>query len=355
MKTEPGLLLEGPRGRRLCLELATELDSGVRSAVFHLGYDLDPGKGNSTVMFALSSSSSDGGTPSEDPSVEGLATTLLSIDTSSITDENVARALERAVGTARYWQEPDGEDVLAGIPAIADALRPIAGQVLATHAGQTWSQEHQAGQWAIDWRSAEDPAPLPRNPQEVLNRWAEEIRADEAQAAQDRPDSVYANVSGNWWSFPLGLLRTTGAIPAALNLVEDSMGWQEATTIPVYAAGRTFEIRTATDWSALCRRFPLDVTASRRHDWFRTVGRDGPWVIPDWQRVANEWDAVHLTTMGYLNTAGRALDVDADTATVLAGWDPDSTLWLTDVVREAETPRQTWSRRPNDDLWSRTR
>ena len=354
MKTEPGLLLEGPRGRRLCLELATELDSGVRSAVFHLGYDLDPGKGTSTVMFALSSSSSDGGTPSEDPSVEGLATTLLSIDTSSITDENVARALERAVGTARYWQEPDGEDVLAGIPAIADALRPIAGQVLATDAGQAWSQERQAEQWAVDWRSAEDPAPLLRNPQEVLLRWAKEIRAEEAQAARERPENVYANFSGNWWSLPLGLTRTVDSIPAGLSLVEDSFNWELATVIPVYGAGRTLEIHTAEDWISLCRAYPVEVTASRRHDWFHTTGRDGRWVIPDWQRLAGAWDAVHLTTTGYLNTAGRALQVGPDTATVLAGWDPGSTLWLTDVVRESEAPRQIWCREPDGDTWSRT-
>ncbi|MCC3283808.1 hypothetical protein [Arthrobacter caoxuetaonis] len=354
METQPNLLLEGPRGRRLCLELAMELDSDVRSAVFHLGYELDPGKGTSTVLFALSSGGSEASAPSEEPSVGDLAAALRSIDASSITEEQLAAALQRAVGTARYWQEPDGEDVLASLPAITAALQPIAGQILTTHTGQAWSQEHQAEQWAVDWRSAEDPAPLPRNPQEVLNKWAEGVRSEEAQAALDRPESVYANITGTWWSCPLGIIRTVGAIPAALNLVEDSFGEQEATVIPVYGAGRTLEIHTAEDWISLCRAYPVEVTASRRHDWFHTTGRNGQWVIPDWQRVASEWDAVHLTTMGYLNTAGRALEVHADTATVLAGWDPDSTLWLADVVREAEVPRQIWSREPNGDVWTRT-
>lgn len=352
MNAEPELLLDGPRGRRLCLELATDLSPDVRNAAFSLAYELDPGKGTSTVMFALSrDDSGDPGFRGGTPTLEALAAALRAIDASGLTSRQLAAALELSVATARYWQEPDGEDVLAGLPAVVDAFRPLAGQVLASPAWRSWSQPRRPEQWAIDWRSAEDPAPLPRDPQQTLNRWAKEIRAEEAQAARDRPQSVYANFSGNWWSSPGRLLRTTGAIPAALNLVEDSFGGKEATVIPVYGSGRTFEIRRAEDWISLCRSFPLEVTASRRHDWFRTTGRDGRWVIPDWQLVAGEWDAVHLTTAGYLHTAGRALEVGADTASVLAGWNPDSTLWLGDVAREAETPRQLWRKDPTSDEW----
>jgi hypothetical protein len=41
---------------------------------------------------------------------------------------------------------------------------------------------------------------------------------------------------------------------------------------------------------------------------------------------------------GYLMTAGRALEVDDGRATVLAGWDPDATFWLNDVLRLAGPP-----------------
>ncbi|WP_066301113.1 hypothetical protein [Arthrobacter luteolus] len=356
MKAQPELLLDGPRGRRLCLELAMELDPGVRNAVFRLGYELDPGKGTSTVLFALSSDGPGDSTgPGGSPSLEDLAAALSSIDASSLTEAQLMAALECSVGNARYWQEPAGEDVLAGLPAIVEALRPLAEHVLATPTWREWSQSRRPEQWAVDWRSAEDPAPLPRDPQKALSRWAEEVRTEEARAAAERPGNVYANFSGSWWSFPLSLLRTAGAIPQALSLVEDFPGWEEATVIPVYGTGRTLEIRTADDWISLCRAHPLDVTASRRHDWFRTTGRDGSWVIPDWQRVSGEWDAVHLTTAGYLHTAGRALQVGRDTASVLAGWDPDGTLWLADAAREADAPRQHWHRDHNGDVWSRVR
>lgn len=356
MNAQPELLLDGPRGRRLCLELAAELDPGVRSAGFRLGYELDPGKGTSTVLLTLSSwEAGASGAETHIPSVNDLAAALRSVDASDLTEAQLMAALECSVRNARYWQEPDGEDVLAALPAIMEAFRPLAEQVLATPTWQGWSQPRDAEQWAIEWRSAQDPAPLPRNPQQALTKWAEEIRAEEARAALERPKSVYANFSGSWWSLPLSLLRTVGAIPQALNLVEDFLGWEEATVIPVQGTGRTFEIRTAEDWIFLCRAYPLDVTASRRHDWFHTTGRDGRWVIPDWQQVAVEWDAVHLTVSGYLHTAGRALQVGRDTASVLAGWDPDCTLWLADVAREADAPRQVWRQDPNADSWSRLR
>ena len=76
------------------------------------------------------------------------------------------------------------------------------------------------------------------------------------------------------------------------------------------------------------------MTASRRHDWWRLTGRDGTWLIPDWAAVATRFDAVHLTVDGYLSTAGRAIPVEhpsGPAATVLAGFAPDETWWLTDV------------------------
>ena len=80
---------------------------------------------------------------------------------------------------------------------------------------------------------------------------------------------------------------------------------------------------------------------ARRHDWFRTTGGRGPWLIPDWSAVGRDYDAVHLTVLGYLATAGRALPVDDD-FTVLAGWEPSETWWLDDVVRSGKP--DTWTR-----------
>jgi hypothetical protein len=79
-------------------------------------------------------------------------------------------------------------------------------------------------------------------------------------------------------------------------------------------------------------RYPLDVTGSRRHDWWRVTGWAGRWLIPDYAAAAADWDAVHLSVAGYLTTAGIALPVGDGARTMLAGWDPDATGWLADVL-----------------------
>ncbi len=350
MLPDTEILLQGPRGRRLCLELAMEMDQDIRIAVFHLEYNLDPGAGRSRKLLTMNPSGEVPPPPPE-PTVDELAALIRSLDFRSITDELVQHALQRAVDTARYWQEPDGEDVLAATEEITECLAHVAERLIDSPATQWWDQKAQPGQWAIDWHSAIDPTPLPRNPQHTLAEWGRKERAQEIRAAKERPQDPQANFSGEWWSIPHGLIQSVARIPEGLSLVEDSLGWEEATVIPVAGTGRILEITTEEDWTNLCRAFPLEVTASRRHDWFRTTGRHGRWVIPDWEQAAHEWDAVHLTVAGYLSLAGRALVVGEDTSTVIAGWDPGSTIWLTDVARETESPRQFWHRPHNEDHW----
>ena len=356
MDTETEDLLAGPRGRRLCLELAMELEPEIGAAVFDLAYDLDPGKGTSRVQFAMFGPGTNDAGPDAGPgqpaSLEELAALLASVDPSRVDADMIEVALERAVGAAMYWQAPEGEDVLAGLPAVRGALRPLADRVSSASLIQQFGLPRPAQQWAIDWRHPDDPAPLGRNPRQALAHWGHSIRVEEA-GARSKAEGLDSNLSGPWWSIPTGLVGTVSRIPAGLNLVEDYLGWEDAVAIPVSGTGRTYEIRTEDDWTGLCRRWPLEVTASRRHDWFRTTGRDGRWVIPDWEQVAGEWDAVHLTVPGYLGCAGRALPVEAGTASVIAGWDPDRTIWLTDVVRETG-PRQPWHRPRQGDAWVRT-
>ncbi|MCK6095797.1 hypothetical protein KZX06_10350 [Micrococcus sp. EYE_162] len=337
--------LAGPRGRRLCLEAARALSPRVADLVFWLGHELAPDRGGARLVWAVHEGSC---VPVSPPTVspDEVAGALTGLDLSGFSDDVVQSALVSAVESARYWQEPDGEDVLAGQSVIRAALAPVAAAVVASPASRPWGRPRQPVQWVADWRDFEDPTRLTRHPGRVLSEWAQEERLQEARATVERPADPTANWSGSWWSIPQGVTAGFGQIPAGLDLVEDALGAEAATVIPVQGAGRTYEIHAPGDWVRLCREFPLEVSASRRHDWYRVTGRSGRWVIPDWEQVASEWDAVHLTTMGYLSSATRALSVDADAATVLAGWGPDTTVWLTDTVRESDEPRQSWHRGP---------
>jgi hypothetical protein len=62
--------------------------------------------------------------------------------------------------------------------------------------------------------------------------------------------------------------------------------------------------------------------------------------------VSEAWDAVHLSGWGYLTAATREIAVDAEYSTVIAGWGPDETYWLTGLVRETEGARALGAERP---------
>ncbi|HEY5988736.1 MAG TPA: hypothetical protein VIV12_20500, partial [Streptosporangiaceae bacterium] len=90
-----------------------------------------------------------------------------------------------------------------------------------------------------------------------------------------------------------------------------------------------------------------DVSKSRRHDWWRVTGWAGSWLMPDYAAAAFDYDAIHLSVGGYLTTAGNALPVD-DARCLLAGWDPDETYWLADVLAAAGPPiRWIWEGLPH--------
>jgi hypothetical protein len=262
-----------------------------------------------------------------------------------------------------YWQDPEDFD-LDRVPSHAASAVRRAAEELAGHPATSW--------WASPvalgtqhWVGFEYAGKLPSPPRLTGLRAGIERLAVRAHGSATHRDSFgreidWRTMSGIWWSAPLAAdgVRSTRAVgsdarPLGLVCVEDELGWERAVSWPLEPVGapRLYEITEPADWVRLCRDYPLDVTNAKRGDWWRATGRDGPWLMPDWPAVARDWDAVHLTVRGYLTTAGRALDVVDGRATVLAGWDPDATFWLNDVLRFGEPPTQ-W-RRDQDGDWRR--
>lgn len=348
-------LLAGPRGRRLCLEYARTVSSDVSEVLFWLAHRADRNPG---TLITIGTGHDDSAYEEPDPSTADLVARLEPVGSAPIDEAAVHTALCTSVDAAMYWQEPDGSDVVASRPETVAALRPVAELIAASDSARTWDAPRTAEQWAVDWRSPDAAAPLP-TPRTVLATWSDQRPTEETEAHSERPADPRAMLTGTWWSVPVFTLATRGTIVGALDLVEDSLGWEEATLIPVRGAGRTLEIRSPEHWVDLCRAYPLEVTASARHDWYRVSGRAGRWLIPDWSRVAHEWDAVHLSTLAYLRGATTLINIDDEYASVIGGWAPDSTIWLTDVAREWDGPRQHWVR-PRDadgsrhDAWVRS-
>ena len=257
-------LLTGPRGRRLCLHLACEASDDVRFLLHDLAYNADVAAGAAVVRFGWNE---DGSTFETRGQVETSATTAAlagaigEVGVFTPAAEDLYAAMLRAVDSARYWQEPDGDDIIAADAAVRASLEQIAATVVALPETTWWSRDRTAEQWAVEFDPSEDGAPFDEAPGGA-QKWRESTAADEARARAERPSDVTANYSGTWWSHPWGCQHTTGdlptGVPAGIPFVEDGFGWTHAVAIPVRGGGRTFEIRTADDWAELCRRFPIE-------------------------------------------------------------------------------------------------
>jgi hypothetical protein len=294
-------------------------------------------------------------------------------------------ALTGAVDFAAYWQPPHEEDELLDSPDVVRELSLVA-QTLLDHPATDWWSTPLAPDAQRLTQFFEDPtppqAPALTDPRGRLGAWREDqLRRNEQFRAvlegRDQqagrcpgysplrvpgdPAEQYARMSGTWWStpnhwdVPMTARDLPPIGPVALWLIEDKLNWKQAHCWPVATVRppRTYEIGDPQAWADLVARFPLDVTDSRRPDWGRTTGSDGPWLIPDWPAVAREYDAVHLTVLGYLTTSGRPIPVGDEHRTLLAGWDPDATFWLTDTLATAE-PVEVWAR-DDGQRWIRVR
>ncbi len=205
------------------------------------------------------------------------------------------------------------------------------------------------------------PEPLLAGAAESLEAWLAGTREDE-RSAPDQPEDPATSGSGPWWSSPARsrLPATTRRLPglgaAGLALTEDGLGWQLARCWPVTPrdSARVCEIHGPGQWAELVNRYALDVSRSRGRDWRRATGQSGPWLIPDYAAAAADWDAIHVSVAGYLTTAGIPIPAGAGGRTMLAGWDPDATWWLADILSPAGPP-QDWRRDQAPVTWAPTR
>ncbi|MFC5433907.1 hypothetical protein [Microbacterium suwonense] len=337
-------LLAGPRGRRMLLEFALDSEPpGVvelmplAAAVTSAARTFEPP--GTTIWIGTGPRPKEPAPATPDEVARLLTETTLA----EATPERLRAAMARSVDMARYWQESDGTDQVAATAEVRVALERVAEHVAPT-VSSWWRPIDLHRQWSVRWDEPRIGPPAAMSMAQLRRIQAQQIE-QEQRAQHDRPADPTANMSGEWWSKPgWPTPSTAGATfdgsPAALWFVEDSMGWEQCLVYmaSVSARSRVFEIDSAEAWGELCTRFPTAVTALKRHDWYRATGRIGDWVLPDWSAVAEHYDAVHLQAGAYLAAAGTAIPVGDSAASVIAGWNPGETYWLTEVIRFDEEP-----------------
>jgi hypothetical protein len=340
-------LLAAPRGRRLCFALIAATDGPGRASI---------GRAWEQVGF-----DSPGGEPAELAAemAEAVSRTDWRAALAGMSESGLVAPLAESVSWAMYWQPPDGVDRALAHEQVTEQLVPVAQAVTGARAAHWWASGVEMGSQQHVQAMGSDGELVLSGVAERLTAWLTGTADDERRAAT-RPADPAAPYSGYWWSsprWPGPVLSTTRALPGLgplqLTVIEDWPGWDEVRCWPVTPARapRVYEITGPGDWATLVARYPLEVTQSRRHDWWKVTGQGGTWLIPNYAAAASDYDAIHLTVSGYLTTAGRALPVD-DARCLLAGWDPDETYWLADILTSAGAPHGwVWRGEPQPGWW----
>jgi hypothetical protein len=329
-----GHVLASPRGRRFAA---------------HLGYACSTDKRASNYLEPLTQADA--------------LDVLAAVDAETVaqlSELDVLEAFSRATDFARYWQPPDEEDLWFADPAIVTALHPIVEAVLTCEHARWWStpmdptcqravqkRYTSTDEWSDSFWSDQDPdADLPA--------WRRHVLDEEDRFRRLLEVDPERQISGEWWSIPVpSRVRVTsrsrqnlGAV-ALLLAEDDSSDGRHARVWPVHVddAARVYEITGPDTWTHLVDAYPLAVATSRRSDWYEATGKHVQWYLPDWAAASVDYDAVHLTVLGYLTTPGLALPLTTHIgASVLAGWDPDATFWLDPrLVRTCGAPVE-WQR-----------
>lgn len=322
------MLVDAPRGRQFLLEVALAGDDvDLGGALHHACRAFEPPR--SVSYYTACGGTSEPPQDAPEVSPAEVAARLEQVPVVQPAFDVVRDVVAQVVDSAAYWQPPSGQDRLLATPEMREVLARVENHLDIPWFDTAFNADEQ---WEWWWREESGHVHVRRSVDRALREWGACVRGEERRLRRSRPSS------GQWWSTPpfdaqLSTTLLNDASPAGLHFVEDSFGWTQARgrRIDVPAGARVAEITGPHDWADLCRRFPLEVTRQKRYDWDACTGRKGRWLMPDYEEMAHHVDAVHLTVRGYLTTAGRAVPVDEEHASVLAGWAPESTYWLRNV------------------------
>lgn len=249
-------------------------------------------------------------------------------------------ALRECTSSSCYWDAPPDRSSGLAAPRYRKPLGELADAALPRYWPAWWSSSYDGGSQVFIAPMEANDSPDPSPPKltgtaDHLARWASSQRKPAAPVHPWDGPSVWDRRTGDWWSTP-AVYATTRTNPdlgvVGLMLYEDVRTWRRAATWPVRTrdGASIYEVRDAASWLGLLGQSAIDVTDHVQYDWYRASGVRGRWEIPDWEELAQRYDAIHLTIDGYLRLAGNPIDTGRGTLTMVAGWAPDETYWLTD-------------------------
>jgi hypothetical protein len=189
---------------------------------------------------------------------------------------------------------------------------------------------------------------LAQNP---TTRWwwgpvgTDQLVAHDCSGVSVTDERTVAAWPARWWSAPTGstVVHSSrsgpGGTPVGLLLAEDHWvltdagGWSGLEP----RGESVYEVADADAWQALVNRYPVERTRGQSIEWDSFAGGPRTWVDVDWHGVEQDHDGVHVSVAAHLSAAYRPLPV-AGGHTMLAGWNPDVTVWFHEDVAALRLP-----------------
>ena len=226
-------------------------------------------------------------------------------DRTLLTDQ--VRLLEVLFATVNDWNWwPQNKALAPVLSSLAPRLRGVAEELMNAPAVASWWQPLDRSQQI--WVHGPGSSPTERSLEahfKPLHPWA-------------------SKPAGGFWT-------STALLPLpsmwVLNHEHSNVPKRSVWRLPLQESTKVWEIDGTRSWIELCRQYPDDTTQTYRDQWREWGLSQDRVVTPNWERVAEDWDGVHLSMGGLLTTEGVLLDV-GDGGTMLEGWGCEGTLWL---------------------------
>ena len=188
---------------------------------------------------------------------------------------------------------PDYSIIVARLKAHREELAPLAAWLAGRvrHWWQDLDREHQV------WISTAD---LPPSEAKLV------VQLDDFSATATKPRAAFwtsthlARVRSPWLDW---LLHGEDRRPGPFNL------W----SLPVTSGARVAEVHSTADWCRLVGEYPGEIREEVLH--------------PDWRRIGERWDAVHVSAGGLIATEDQPCPAGPENCRLL-GWNIESTVWL---------------------------
>jgi hypothetical protein len=134
-----------------------------------------------------------------------------------------------------------------------------------------------------------------------------------------------------WWTHP-NTLPSFQANAKSLSCFAFDDAIIQPTAMTKFATpnmANVYEIHGAQDWLSLVERFPIEAKILHLDNWRVSEDRDleSVW-LPDWSKVAGEFEAVYLSPAAYLGISYSFIELEDGRVTFLSGWSPGATFWL---------------------------